>query len=71
LTFLHELDHFLRWTKNEGKANSVNDAVEVKYYDNKEEQRVIAGSETRAGGRLNEPTRTNHSGIRVRTEGPT
>ncbi len=71
LGFLHELDHFLGWTKDEGEtSHQLNDSP-VKYYDNKEEQRVINGSERGAASRLHEPTRTNHSGIPVRTEGPT
>ncbi len=40
-------------------------------YDNKEEYRVITGSETSAARRLKEATRTNHSGIPVTTSGPT
>jgi RHS repeat-associated protein len=71
LGFLHELDHFVGWAKDEGITNDNLNASSVKYYDNKEEQRVITGTEKQAAGRLKEPTRTNHSGIPVRTEGPT
>ncbi|HEX6432144.1 MAG TPA: hypothetical protein VF008_30845 [Niastella sp.] len=46
-------------------------STQVKYYDNKEEQRVITGTETKAARRLYQPVRTNHSGIPVSTEGPT
>jgi len=69
--FLHELDHFLEWSKDEGKTYDVNIKKEVKFYDNEEERRVIVGSETAAAKRLKEPTRTNHSGTPVRTAGPT
>ena len=69
--FLHELDHFMGWTKDAGVTSDKLNATPVKYYDNKEEQRVITGTETQAAGRLKEPTRTNHSGIPVITAGPT
>jgi len=71
LNFLHEIDHFLEWIKDEGVTYSVNNSIEDKYYDNQEERRVIVGTETQAAGRLKEPTRTNHSGIPVLTDGPT
>ena len=71
LGFLHELDHFVGWAKDDGVTNNKLNESSVKNYDNKEEQRVITGSEKAAAGRLNEPTRTNHSGIPVRTDGPT
>jgi RHS repeat-associated protein len=66
-TFLHELDHFNEWTKDEGFTFGANSSSPVKYYDNKEEQRVITGTEREAAKRLGEPTRTNHSGVPVRT----
>lgn len=71
LGFLHELDHFVGWAKDDGATQDKLNTTQAKYYDNKEEQRVITGTETQAARRLNEPTRTNHSGIPVRTEGPT
>ncbi len=71
LTFLHELDHFMEWTKDEGVTYGDNIKAELKYYDNKEERRVITGTEREAAKRLGEPTRTNHSGVPVITEGPT
>ena len=71
LGFLHELDHFVGWAKDGGVTNDKLNASPVKYYDNKEEQRVITGTEKAAAGRLKEPSRTNHSGIPVITAGPT
>ncbi|AFD06646.1 RHS repeat-associated core domain protein [Solitalea canadensis DSM 3403] len=71
LGFLHELDHFLGWTKDEGISTDKLRNTSDKFYGNKEEQRVINGSEKSAAGRLKEPTRTNHYGIPVRTNGPT
>jgi RHS repeat-associated protein len=71
LGFLHEIDHFLGWIKDEGITFDKLNAEKIKYYDNAEEQRVITGTEKDAAGRLKEATRTNHSGIPVLTEGPT
>ena len=71
LGFLHELDHFLGWVKDDGVTNDILKASSLKSYDNKEEQRVITGSEKAAAGRLKVSSRTNYSGIPVRTEGST
>lgn len=71
LGFLHELDHFMEWTKDEGITQSKNKGLDAGPYDNEEEKRVITGTEAAAARRLNEYPRTNHSGIPVRTNGPT
>lgn len=71
LTLLHELDHFLEWTKDEGKTLSNSKMEDDPLYDNAEEKRVMTGSEAAAAKRLGEPTSTNHSGLPVRTGGPT
>jgi hypothetical protein len=70
LGFLHELDHFMEWTKDEGKTQTENRRSDAGVYGNAEERRVIKGTENQAARRLGEPTRTNHSGIPVRTNGP-
>ena len=71
LGLLHEFDHFVEFAKDNGKTISDNQSIEDAIYGNKEEKRVVTGTETQAAGRLGEPTRTNHSGVPVITQGPT
>jgi hypothetical protein len=68
--FLHELDHFLGFIANP-EAHAERIATPAGRFDDAEEERVTTGSETNAARRLNEPVRTNHSGVPVRVEGPT
>ncbi len=71
----HELDHSVQRAKNYEKWND-DRSTQDPDYDNKEEKRVITGSEqktSRANGEIgdNEVTRKNHKGTHVITSGST
>ena len=71
----HELDQAAKYDKD--PTGSVKDIkTDDSAYDNKEEKRVITGSETRTARELGEvgpdqPSRKNHGGEPVRVKGPT
>lgn len=69
--FLHEIDHFLEWNKDNGKTYNKNIAIGNIVFDDEEEKRVVVGMEVEAGVNLGEPTRTNHGGVPVIVAGPT
>ncbi len=71
----HEADHALGFAKNPTKQKSLFQAFDKKY-DNKEEKRVIIGTEqktARANGEIfgQSVTRENHKGLPVITNSPT
>jgi len=61
----HEMDHA------NGKETGTTAHGADPNYENKEEKRVITGSEKNAAGTLNEGTRTNHDGAAYESVSPT
>jgi len=70
LGLLHEADHALQDMQNPRQLRK-DLATPVPAYHNREEQRVIVGTETPAAIKLKEPVRTHHGGIPVRVRCPT
>lgn len=70
LGLLHEADHALQDLQNPQQLRK-DLSTPVPAYHNREEQRVIVGTETPAAIRLKEPVRTHHGGIPVRVQCPT
>ena len=71
----HEIDHALQYDKNPEQQNTDKNSLDENY-GNKEEKRVITGSEQKTAKALGEiesteVTRTNHSGTLYETMGPT
>lgn len=71
----HEIDHALQHDQNPDKQKTDGKTQDAKY-DNKEEKRVIEGSEQETAKKLGEirkgeTTRTNHGGTTYETTGPT
>ena len=64
----HEVDHKLH--ELTVGVNNVDHSYDAQY-GNKEERRVITGSEAKTASGNGEPVRTNHDGLRVKTMGPT
>ena len=62
----HEVDHAVENPATEARLTNARDRV----FDNKEERRVILGSETHAAETLGEDTRTDHRGATYRVHGP-
>jgi RHS repeat-associated protein len=71
LGFLHEIGHFVGRAKDGKRKHSQRVENAVENCHNQEEERVIDGVETPAAIKLNEPIRTNHSGIGRKAKGPT
>lgn len=70
LGYRHEADHALQDIKNPtqfAQDAQTKDAA----FDDKEERRTIAGSETPAALKAGEPTRNNHGGTAVQVKCPT
>ncbi len=63
----HEADHAAEDPKINQRLGSIPD----RYYDDKEERRVITGSERHAARTLGESIRRNHGGTTYRVNGPT
>ncbi|HET9029505.1 MAG TPA: hypothetical protein VFN49_04955 [Candidatus Aquilonibacter sp.] len=63
----HEIDHAVEGRMRAARLMRAYDRA----FDNKEERRVILGSETRAARTLGEGVRTNHRGTTYRVGGPT
>ncbi|MCZ6778216.1 MAG: hypothetical protein O7F16_04525 [Acidobacteria bacterium] len=70
LGLLHEADHAVQANTDPAKQNKDAGKSDSKY-GNKEEKRVIKGSEKKAAKQLGEPTRKTHGGKPVRTTGST
>jgi len=70
LGLAHEADHAVQ--HNTAPETQAKDAAKADAkYGNKEEKRVIEGSEKKLAKQLDEPTRKSHGGKPVRTKGPT
>jgi hypothetical protein len=63
----HEVDHAVESPRAEARLTARADAN----YDNREERRVILGSETHAAHTLHEGTRHDHTGSAYRVASPT
>lgn len=63
----HEADH----AAEDPKINQYLGSIPDRYYDNKEERRVITGSERHAARILGESVRHNHGGTTYRVDTPT
>jgi hypothetical protein len=62
----HEMDHATEDPREGARLAAVPDA----HYDNREERRVITGSERHAARTLGEATRYDHTGTTFRTHSP-
>lgn len=67
LGLAHEIDHAV----HDGRTSRHLVALRDRHYDNKEERRVILGSETHAAHTLGESTRHDHAGRAYRVASPT
>jgi RHS repeat-associated protein len=70
LGLAHEADHAVQGNTDPQKQNKDAGKKDAKY-DNKEEKRVVKGSEKKTAKQLDEPTRKSHGGKPVTTGGAT